>query len=530
MTQKISPSDLKKMIQDGGELALLDVREQGVFGQGHLLLAASSPLSHLELRIADLVPWRQTRIVLVDGGAGETLAQQAADRMARWGYENVGRLEGGLAAWRDAGHEVFSGVNVPSKAFGEFVEHTYDTPRLTAAELKARLDAGEPIVVLDSRPYGEFHRMSIPGGIDAPGAELVYRAHDMAPDPDTPIVVNCAGRTRSIIGAQSLINAGLRNPIAALENGTMGWHLAGFDVARGASSVAALPSVAGLAKASAAAKRVAERFTVSYVSRDTLAAWRRDGGDRNLFLFDVRSPGEYALAHLAGSRNAPGGQLVQATDEYIGVRNARIVLVDDTEIRAVMTASWLIQMGWHDTHVLAGGIGDDLTADPHQPHVFGAPWPSVTEPAALKDALDAGSAAVIDFDTSLAYRDGHIPGARWSVRSRLAAQLDALPPSPAIVATSGDGRLASLAAGEIASLCPASAVSVLTGGTANWKSQGFTVETGLTHPLGPTDDVQYKPYDRAGGVEAAMKDYLQWELALVEQIARDGSLKFRRFD
>ena len=329
MSEKVSPSDLKQMLNDGDELALLDVREQGVFGQGHLLLACCVPVSHLELRIGDLVPRRRSRIVLVDdgtgggGGDGDTLAETAAERLTSWGYDNVGLLAGGLAGWRADGQEVFSGVNVPSKAFGEYVEHTYGTPRLTAGELKARLDAGEPIVVLDSRPFDEFHRMSIPGGVDAPGAELVYRAHDLAPDPKTPIVVNCAGRTRSIIGAQSLINAGFANPVAALENGTMGWHLAGFDVARGATAAAALPSAPGLAHARAAAKRVAARFDVSLVSVETLAQWRQDTYRRSLFVLDVRAPGEYALGHLAGSRNAPGGQLVQATDEIIGVRNAR---------------------------------------------------------------------------------------------------------------------------------------------------------------------------------------------------------------
>ncbi len=531
MPNHVSPAQLKAMLTDGGELALLDVREQGVFGQGHLLLASCVPLSHLELRIADLVPWPGTRVVLVDEGAGDELAEAAADRLAHWGYADVVLLEGGLAAWRDAGFEVFSGVNVPSKAFGEYVEHAYDTPRITADDLKARQDAGEPLVVLDSRPYDEFHRMSIPGGVDAPGAELVYRAHDQAPDPDTPIVVNCAGRTRSIIGTQSLINAGFPNPIVALENGTMGWHLAGFKVAKGATEVAALPSAAGLDHANAAAKRVAARFGVQQVSPETVAQWRADPGDHSLFLLDVRSPGEFALGHLPGSRNAPGGQLVQGTDEYVGVRNARIVLIDDTQVRATMTASWLIQMGWRDVHVLAGGLSaGDLTADPHQPHIYGTPWLSLIEPAALNAALHDGKATVIDLDTSLVYRDGHIPGAYWGVRSRLAAQISGVPAAPITVVTSNDGQLASLAAGEIAALRPDSEVFALAGGTQSWKDRDLPLEDGLNHPLGPHDDVQYKPYDREGGIEAAMQDYLKWEVALVEQIARDGCLVFRRYD
>ena len=142
-------------------------------------------------------------------------------------------MKGGLKAWRDAGYEVFTGVNVPSKAFGEVVEHENDTPRIDAADLQKLVDAKTDLVILDSRPMPEFNNMSIPGGIDCPGAELVYRVKDFAPSPKTLVVVNCAGRTRSIIGAQSLINAGLPNKVIALKNGTMGWHLAGLKVARG---------------------------------------------------------------------------------------------------------------------------------------------------------------------------------------------------------------------------------------------------------------------------------------------------------
>ncbi|WP_459655385.1 rhodanese-like domain-containing protein, partial [Achromobacter xylosoxidans] len=61
------------------------------------------------------------------------------------------------------------------------------------------------------------------------------RAHGLAPDPKTTIVVNCAGRTRSIIGAQTLINLGVPNPVYALENGTQGWYLADFELDHGAS-------------------------------------------------------------------------------------------------------------------------------------------------------------------------------------------------------------------------------------------------------------------------------------------------------
>jgi rhodanese-related sulfurtransferase len=114
-----------------------------------------------------------------------------------------------LESWRAAGFELFSGSSVPSKAFGEYVEFHDDTPRLPAEEIKALIDEGADMVILDSRPFDEYRRMNIPGGIDTPGTELVYRVGDLAPNPDTLVVVNCAGRTRSIIGAAKF--QGLKN-------------------------------------------------------------------------------------------------------------------------------------------------------------------------------------------------------------------------------------------------------------------------------------------------------------------------------
>ena len=225
---KISPLDLKHLLLGDEELALIDVREQGRYSQSHLLFAVCVPLSRIDLLIDDLVPRRDTHVVIVDDSASDDFGARAAVRLSELGYTNVTMLNGGIQAWQSAGLELFSGVNVPSKAFGEFVEHTYETPRLAALEVKAMLDEGRDMVIVDSRPFGEYHRMNIPTASDMPGAELAFRIHDAAPDPDTFVVVNCAGRTRSIIGAQSLINAGVPNPVAALKDGTMGWHLAGL--------------------------------------------------------------------------------------------------------------------------------------------------------------------------------------------------------------------------------------------------------------------------------------------------------------
>ena len=539
--KRIAAQALRQRLGGAGEIALLDVREQGVHYKGHPFFASSAPLSRLELMILDLVPRRATPVVLFDDGDG--LAETAAARLAAWGYADVAVLEGGLEGWRAAGFEVFSGINVPSKAFGEFVEHRYETPRIPASELKALKDSGTKMVILDSRPFEEYRRMNIPGGIDAPGAELAFRVHDQAPDPDTLVVVNCAGRTRSIIGAQSLINAGIPNKVVALKDGTMGWELAGFQCEHGSTRRAPPPTREGLARARAAAERVAKRFRVRFAARAEAQAWLRDPA-RTTYLLDVRSPEEFAAGHIAGAHHAPGGQLVQATDEYVAVRNARIVLSDPERVRAVMTASWLIQLGWRDVFVLTPEGHDGFSGWPvargaaargaaaHGAVAGGLPPCRAMTPAEWYQRMRGqADCAAIDFATSLRYRDRHVPYAWWAVRARLAAAKTFVFNPRALLLTSEDGVLARLAAPEAAALWPNAEIAVLAGGNAAWFAAGLPVEKGLDRATTATDDVWYKPYDHPGEVlKQHMQDYLDWEVALVEQIKRDPTIRFKAFD
>jgi len=518
---------LRARLAGRGELALLDVREQGVHYRGHPFFACSLPLSRLEMMVDDLVPRRSAPIALLDGG-DEGLAEKAQARLRELGYADVDLLDAGCAAWKAAGGELFSGVNVPSKAFGELVEHQYQTPRIPPQDLKRLLDGKRKLVILDSRPFDEYHRMNIPGGVDAPGAELAWRVHDLAPDPDMLVVVNCAGRTRSIIGCQSLRNAGIPNEVVALKDGTMGWELAGFEVERGATRVAPPPSAEGRRRARTLAEQVAKRFSVRFASPDQVKAWQSDP-DRTLYLLDVRPREEFEAKRLAGSRHAPGGQLVQATDEYIGVRNARVVLVDPERVRAVMTAHWLNQMGWEEVYVLEpegadGFAGWPTEKGPRKPTVPGlADWPAVSPNGLDPDSL------ILDLATSLRFRARHIPGAWWAVRSRLAEAKEQFPEVKGIVLTSDDGILAQLAAPEAAALWPAAEVKVLEGGNEAYFARGARAESGIERATTTIDDVAYKAYEHARDYEKHAREYLAWEVALVDQIKRDPAIRFRTF-
>ena len=516
---------LRRMLDDGGELAILDVREELLFSQNHLLHARSVPLSRLELLIAPLVPRRSTRIVLCDGDDGA--ATRAVAILADAGYSGVSVLEGGCTAWHEAGFELFSGVNVPSKAFGEFIEHESHTPSIAAEELARLMHDRHDLVVLDSRPFDEYFRVSIPTATSVPGAELVLRARDAAPSPDTTIVVNCAGRTRSIIGAQSLINAGIPNKVVALRNGTMGWSLAGYTCDAGKERRASAVSAAGLAAARDAAARVAHRFGVKHIDRATVERWRTEDAQRTLYIFDVRDPAEYAAGHVAGTVSAPGGQLVQATDQYIGTLGARIVLVDDLDVRAVMTASWLLQAGWKEVFVLAErGTETGFPA----PTVLGRPErPELAlAPAALAQLLSGEGATILDLSLSRNFRRGHIAGAWYAIRSRVARALPKIHVQGLLVLTSEDGIVAALAASEAEALVDVP-VRVLTGGNVAWTRAGYALTTGETNMADDAIDVWLKPYERASNTTNAMAEYLAWEVDLLPRIACDGTCHFRAF-
>jgi rhodanese-related sulfurtransferase len=522
--QRVSPHTLKAMLADGEELALIDLREELIFSQGHLLFARSLPLSRLELTFARLVPRPGTRIVLCDEDDG--LVERAAEILSGAGYSNVHALDGGVGAWVGAGFELFSGVNVPSKAFGEFVEHASATPSISPEELQGLLRQRSDIVVLDSRPFDEFQRVSIPSAVNVPGAELVLRIRDLAPSPETMVVVNCAGRTRSIIGAQSLINAGVPNKVVALRNGTMGWSLAGFTCDNGKTARAPDVSRGGLAWAKTAAERVARRFAITRIDAATLECWRADAA-RTLYLFDVRDPGEYAAGHVPGAVSAPGGQLVQATDQYVGTLGARIVLIDPAEVRAVMTASWLRQMGWRDVFVLAQEGHE--TEPPAAPILGAPPSPELRiDCAGLAELMARNEATIVDLSLSREYLRAHIPGAWFALRSRLERALAKIPLRGTLVLTSEDGVLAGRAVPEARSLTDRP-VRALDGGNTAWLACGHALTADDPRMADEAIDVWLKPYERASDRTAAMREYLSWEVDLPARIARDGSANFLRF-
>jgi len=532
-----SVQDVREALLARREVALLDVREEAPFAEAHPLFAANMPYSVIETQAARRLPRKDVPIVVYDDGEG--LARRAAQRLRALGYVDVCLLAGGLAGWRAAGGELFRDVNVPSKSFGELVEAQRHTPSLSAEAVQTLIDARADVVILDARRFDEYNTMSIPGGISVPGAELALRIKDLAPDPRTQVIVNCAGRTRSIIGTQSLVNVGIPNPVAALRNGTIGWTLAGQTLERGQSRRhEQRVTDAWRTDAQARARRLADRAGVARVS--WAQAFEQPAG-RTCYWLDVRSPEDYARSHLPGFANAPGGQLVQETDHVVAVRGARLVLADDDGVRANMTASWLAQMGW-DVHVVdeapplaewSAAGADDVSS--HVAEVPDDRWvDGATLAGWLNDPVVAPALRIVDMGASADYRRQHLPGASHVRRAEalaLARLLASTPRIERVVLASPDGALAAYGWSDVAEALHvwrvAAKVYVLRDGSQGWVAAGERLTAEAPDWVVEPTDRYRRPYEGTDNPVAAMQGYLDWEYGLVDQLARDGTHGFK---
>lgn len=523
----ISPQELRAALTDGNEIALLDVREAGVFARGHILLAVAAPLWRMEVQMDRLVPRRSTRIVLTD--ADGSLSHRAADKLFRLGWENVDVLAGGVIGWVAAGFQLFTGSNVIGKAFGEVVEHTKHTPSISAEQLHALVARGDDLVVVDSRTTEEFADFSLPFARSLPGAELLFRIGEIAPSPETLIVVNCAGRTRGIVGAQTLIDAAIPNKVVSLRDGTLAWLLAGHALVQGGTVPLPEPGESAHRDARTRAEAVLARAGVHRIKEDTLEAFRMEANTRSLYRFDVRTREEYEAGHLDGWRWVPGGQLIQALDEYVGTRGSRIVLMDWDGVRALTTAAWLAQLGGYEVFLASPPSSAQLVTGPEPIRVLTAQkGASMLTAAELETCLKSGSVLVFDVERRTTYERGHVAGARFCAPDRLEEFLSNASNRMRVVITSSDGSLAQVVASELSARTGRD-VYALEGGTQAWLASGLSTGHGGQGVLTDEDDFWYSPYGYADAArrDAGFKQYIAWELGLVAQLQAEGDVGIR---
>src|SRR5213594_1782270 len=524
MADKISAPTLKGLLEGSAPFALIDVREAGEHNSSHIPGASLIARRQLELSIRHAVPLTDTHAVLCDDDGRR--AQLAAASVERLGYRRVSVLDGGINRWVTDGFETEWGSNVPSKDFGEKVEVVNHVPEIEAKELAERIAKGEKFVILDSRTPEEFRRFFIPGGRSVPGGELSLRITDIAKnlDRDTTIIINCAGRTRSIIGTRVLQRMGIPN-VYGLKNGTAGWVLAGHKLETGADRVQLPePSAAGVAAAEAYAAKLAAEDGVRYLDIPALKSVMARRDQATIYLIDVRTAEEYSAGHLPGFRWFPGGQAVQRSDDVAVVKNCQIVFACDKKARATLIASWYRQMGFREVFAVDGGTTAWTASGGALERGLTEETPAGYQEARAKaksisprDLQASPPATVIFVDTSQDFARGHVPGARWAPRGWLELWIGDIAPSKSapIAVTCADGRGSALAAATLGELGYQN-VSILEGGMAAWQNAGLPVEKGLSGVMAPPTDVMPAGPDRNF---ADMQNYLRWEEALGHKYA-----------
>jgi len=526
MTESIRCDGLKSLMESDDAFAIFDIRERGEYNEGQIYKASSLPRSQIEFRIGDLVPSRNIRVIVYDEG-GER-ANLAAATIEQLGYQRVYVLEGGFPAWATAGFPMVAGVNVPSKEFGEKVHIEKKVPDISPEELSARFASRDKIVVFDVRTPEEHQRFCIPGAYSVPGGDLILWAEELRQKPDTTYLIHCAGRTRSVIGTQTLRRLGLSN-VYALRNGTMGWILAGLELERDSGRESPIPSPSRRAAGETLASRIVQEEGIPTVPVSELLNLKRTEERQVVYLVDVRSPTEYAQGHIPGSIGIPGGQAVQRADDFIAVRKAKVVFVSHGQARAVMAAYWFKQMGFENVAVLQGGVqgwirdGQSLSTETSVARVFILDKADAKARYLNPTELDSMSSSTVPFilnvGTSQEYQAGHVPKSLWLSRGWLELKINGLCPDPSqpIVITCPTGQQ-SILAGLTLSEKGYSDVSVLKGGVKAWIKEGHPTEKGLDGCVLEPKDVVV-PASASGNKEAMVR-YLEWEISLGDKFKR----------
>lgn len=529
--------------------ALIDVRERWEYAHGHIPGACPIPRGLLEINLPGLMPWTEIPVVLYSDG--DHRSELAARTCQSLGYGRVHVLSGGLDRWsRESGRHPERGVNVIGKVFGERLAESDLVRQVDPAEVEGLAAEHDDVLVIDVRPADEYHRGHLPGAVNVPAGELVahVRARDLRGESQA-IVTHCTGRTRGIIGAYLLRAAGFEHA-SALRNGTMGWVMSGrrLESSRDEESPAAPGDARGVQPAVAATTATAS--TSSVPGPDVPGRIRRElanatsagpitceeltgarTADQPVRVIDVRQPAEFAAGHLPGSLLCPVGQLANAVDELLPVREARIVCVSSAEERSRIGSALLASIGYPRVSWLQGGVtgwtaaGRSLDAGPPTAYLDGivapedAPAIDVEQAAAFDGARDR---VVLDVRRISEYALAHIPGSVWISRGDLERRIhDRATPETTICVVSDRGLRARYAAATLIELGYPRAVH-LAGGMAAWRASGRRTVEGLD---GAEIDLVDAKHDFQPGAERPrelapdhgdMTEYLQWEEALLD--------------
>ena len=513
MANTISPHDLKTLMNSDGLYAVIDVRDWGEFSLGQIPGANCIPRGSLEKYISVLVPQTAIHTVLYcDTGQRST---RAASSLESLGYTTVSVLDGGMNAWTAAAYETLHGWSLRGKEYGERLQVEESIPEMTAEELRERLKQHEQLYIFDTRTAPEFQAAHLPGAYCTPGGQLALLAPEIVHDKNNTIVTNCAGRTRSLLGAHVLRRMGFSN-VYALKGGTGAWRIAGHTEELEKGDGARLPQLSetGMAACKQFAEQLAKEDHIHSLTPQELRA--RQDSDDLVYLLDVRVLDEYQASHIPGAHFCPGTQVALLVESLVGVKNAPIITMCAGRARAIIAASLLKGAGYPNLSILDGGTtawtqqGFPLETGAPNEIDFGQPvWmarllqglpagvepqalpiPGLVEataqaelltPQALQAQLTTGERlALLDVRSAGDFATAHVSGARWLSRGKLDIEIEQEVPNKTtwVVLICRKGNLSPLSVPTLKAM-GYQHIAILQGGFNAWQAADLPTEQGL---------------------------------------------------
>jgi len=515
----MTPADVRDLFLGATPFAIVDPLEEGLFAETpHLLRAVNIPYGTLEGEIERRIPDRRTLIVIPHDHDG--LGEDAARRIRQLGYGHIEVVRASPQDWADAGVPLYTGFNVYSKAFGEYLEHSAQTPTLDVRDFDAAA-AQRKLDLYDVRPMGEYTYETVPGARNLVGVDVgpyCLQAHD----PQDELIVHCGGRTRSIIAAETLRLLGFQNA-KSLKNGTMGWSLAGRALKFGEK---AEPIVPDAGAAGALIPKIIDRLGIDFAGLEALA--RVLAGAVLPYCFDL-SP---SVRVLPGFIPAAGGQLIQATDSYVAVPNAPVLLHDTDDVRALVTAYWLQRMGydaWVVKHENADFVVTRLAQAMREAKGRTAQAGLISGMLPRSETPERGVASVLFVDASplRLHEFKRVEGSLHFMRRRFDWKA---------FTEASQGRKVVLY-GSSADLCKHALRDFAERGydigytdatvdalhEMGWAVTQGRISSGDFYP-----DEFVRPIERPSHREEAMAQYLAWEVELPEKMANDQTIAFTK--
>jgi len=201
----LSPADFKREMQRGA--VVVDTSYPAAFGGAHIKGSYSIWLEGLPIFAGWVLSYDKPILLILDD---QHHLEKAVRYLIRSGYDwIVGYLKGGVEGWYNAGFPV---------------EHLRV---LTVHELKAKLDRGEELTILDDRSEREWNEGHIKGALHIYVGHIKERMADIPKD--RPVAILCNMGHRAGLGASVLLREGCREVYNVL-GGMTAWKAAGYPM------------------------------------------------------------------------------------------------------------------------------------------------------------------------------------------------------------------------------------------------------------------------------------------------------------